>query len=83
MAKWTHRVTYAEMGCSLNLREIAEAKYDIEYHKAPFKRLLWRHRKIGYTCMLYTNGKTICHGGKHQLRKYARLLEKNELSDTD
>ena len=69
-------MTCAEMGCPLKLKDIAQSKYDIEYHKLPFERLLWRHKNIGSTCMLYSNGKAICHGGKDSMRKYARLLQK-------
>ena len=76
MARMTHRVTYSEIGCQLNLRDIAEASYNIEYQTNPFERLLWRHRKLISTCMIYSSGKIICHGGKTTLRKYVRLLQK-------
>ena len=55
---------------------IAESTHNIEYRRVPFDRLLWRHRKIGCTCMIYSNGKIICHGGEDRLRKYVRLLQK-------
>ena len=76
MAKLTHRVLYSDLGCPLNLRDMAETKIDIEYHSLSFERLLWRHRKIGCTYMIYSTGKIICHGGKEQTRQYARLVER-------
>ena len=76
MAKLTHRVIYSNLGCRLNLVNIAETSFDIEYHSLLFERLLWRHRKIEYTCMIYSTGKIICHRGKEQLRKYATLVER-------
>ena len=76
MAKLTHRVIYCDLGCRLNLVNVAETSFDIEYHSLSFERLLWRHRKIRYTCMIYSTRKIICHGGKEQLRKYARLVER-------
>ena len=76
MAEWTHRVTNAEMGCSLDLKDITESQWNIEYHRLPFHRVVWRHKKIGCTCLLYANGKAICHGGKDKMRQYARLLQK-------
>ena len=76
MAKLTHRVLYSDLGCPLNLQDMAETKIDIKYHSLPFERLLWRHRKIGCTCMIYSTGKIICHGGKEQMRQYARLVER-------
>ena len=78
MAEWTHLVSYAETGCELRLGEIANSCYDIEYQRSCFKRLVWRHRCIGCTCMIYANGKIICHGGRDRLRKYARLLQKKD-----
>ena len=76
MAKLTHRVLYSDMECLLNLRDMAETTVNIEYHSLPFERLLWRHRKIGCTCMIYSTGKIICHGGKEQMRRYVRLVER-------
>ena len=64
MAKLTYRVLYSNLECPLNLRDMAETKIDIEYHSLPFERLLWRHRKIGCTCMIYSTGKIICHRGR-------------------
>ena len=48
---------------------LAETMIDIEYHSLPFERLLWRQRKIGYTCMIYYTGKIICQRGKEQTRQ--------------
>ena len=67
---------YSDLGCPLNLRDMSEMKIDIEYHSLPFERLLWRQRKIGHTSMIYSTGKIICHGGKEQMRQYAKLVER-------
>ena len=76
MAKLTHRVIYSDLECLLNLRDMAETTVNIEYHSLPFERLLWRHRKIRCTCMIYSTGKIICQGGKEQMRRYVRLVER-------
>ena len=59
MVKLMHQVIYSDLGCRLNLLNIAETFFDIEYHSLPFERLLWKHRKIEYTCMIYPTGKII------------------------
>ena len=49
---------------------------DVVYKKVPFDVLVWHHKKIRCTSLLYRTGKMICHGNKSQLRKYARILQK-------
>ena len=40
MARFTHQVIYSDLGCWLNLMNIAETSFDIEYHSLPFERFL-------------------------------------------
>ena len=76
MALITHRVYMADLQCALNLKHIALNTRDVVFTPKPFTVLRWKHKKIGGTCMVYATGKIIHHGGKHQLRKYARLLQR-------
>ena len=65
-----------DLQCALNLKHIASNTRDVVLTLKPFTVLRWKHKKIGGTCMVYATGKIIHHGDKHQLRKYARLLQK-------
>ena len=76
MAKITHRVYMTDFACTFNPKYIASNTRDVIVTSKPFTVLRWRHKKIGGTCILYSSGKVIHHGEKHQFRKYARLLQK-------
>ena len=76
MAIYTHIVTYGDLGTRLNLKNILEKMRDVKYKERPFRVLLWCHKRIRCTCMVYDSGKIICHGEKKDLRRYARILQK-------
>ena len=83
MAKLTHRVLYSDLGCPLNLRDMAETKIDIEYHSLSFERLLWRHRKIGCTCMIYSTGKNYLSRRERTNETICQASGKNGISGKD
>ena len=76
MASITHTVMSCELGCNIDMLHVFLNSRDIVYKKTPFDVLTWHHKKIRCTCLLYRNGKMICHGNKSQMRKYARVVQK-------
>ena len=76
MASITHSVYTCQLHESVDLTFVANHSRDAVYTHQPFHRLLWKDRRVGGTCLLYSNGKMIQHGTKRQLRRYLRLLQK-------
>lgn len=71
-----NQVICAQLGCELNLREIALQNVNVIYRPRPFDMLQWRHRSISKTCLFFAKGRVICHGSKKVLRQYARLIQR-------
>lgn len=74
--KITNSVYSVDLSCPLDLKFIAMNTRDVVLSNKFFYRLVWRHRRIGGCCMVYPNGKIICHGTSQMLRKYCRLIQK-------
>lgn len=72
----THTIFKTQLKCVLDLRHIALHVCNVEYRTAPFKRLTWRHKSIGGTCLIYSSGSVIMHGSTTQLRAYCRKIQK-------
>ena len=55
---------------------------DAKYNPKTFSAICWNHQKIGGSCLLFNNGKMVCHGAKSMkdariiVRQYARLVQK-------
>jgi transcription initiation factor TFIID TATA-box-binding protein len=79
----TNVVCTADLGCSIDLRELTLQIANARYDPSKFSGLIWQHRRIGGNCLLFSNGKINCNGkcdsfkdGRERLRKYARLVQK-------
>lgn len=82
MAKITNVVLTAELGCALDLKHVTNSAFFIRYNPKIFSGVIWSHRKLRATCLLFKNGKLVCtgaksiSGGRKSIRQYARILQK-------
>ena len=86
----TNAVVRVKLNSSIDLRTIAQKGTFIEYNPHKFSGMIWHHRRLGGTCLVFSTGQLICHGAKSWqdarkvARRYARkiqlLLEKPDLS---
>ena len=80
--KITNVVVQSRISISINLHEFIYKIRDGKFMPPRFSGLIWNHKKIGGCCLLFSNGKLICHGGSSfnqariRVRKYARLIQK-------
>lgn len=78
----TNIVCGANLNCLLDLVRIARKSTNVVYNPKKFNGLIWRHRKISGTCLVFRSGKIICPGIKRRedikecVRKYARQIQK-------
>lgn len=78
----THTVYSGDLRSAIDLRYVALHSRDIVYENKHFKRLVWSHKRIRGTMMIYRGGKTIFHTNNpgpaaiKQYRAYCRLLQK-------
>lgn len=78
----TNIVCTANLNCALDLAAITRKATYIVYKPKKFNGLIWRHRKIPCTCLVFASGKIVCPGIKNisdiksNIRKYARLIQK-------
>lgn len=82
MAKITNVVLTAELGCNLDLKQVTNSANFIRYNPKLFSGVIWSHRKIQATCLLFRNGKMVCTGaksisiGRKSVRQYGRMIQK-------
>jgi transcription initiation factor TFIID TATA-box-binding protein len=78
----TNVVVMSDLKTKINLRHVVLNTRDARYDPKRFPGMIWHHRKVGGSCLLFSNGKMICHGGKtlstarQSLRRFARCLQR-------
>ena len=82
MVQVTNVVVQTDLQVSIDLRYLASKARDIRYDPALFSAAIWRHKKIGGSCLVFRNGKLNCNGNRSipqartRIRQYARLIQK-------
>ena len=82
MAQITNVVTYAELNCMFDLNTLARRLHNVVYNPHKFHGLIWKHRHICGSCLIFNKGKLVGNGtsswteAKHSVRQYVRLLQK-------
>lgn len=79
----TNIVCNADLQCPIDLKLLTLRCGNITYNPQNFSAAIWRHKRIGGTCMVFDNGKIMVNGkvnstkeAKQRLRRYARLIQK-------
>lgn len=79
----TNVVCSANLSCRIELRELCYQISNAIYDPSRFPGLVWRHKRIGGSCLVFSTGVIHCSGhaesfrdGKRRLRKYSRCLQK-------
>lgn len=81
MIEITNMVVQTQLHVQLNLKKLARTLVDVKYNPRTFSALIWHHKKIGGSCLVFNNGHIICQGSKSyeqarlRIRKYARKLQ--------
>lgn len=82
MVRITNIVCKANLAVQINLRDVAMHVINVRYNPRQFNGLIWQHRQIGGTCLLFRNGQMICNGSltfqiaRRRVRQYARRLQR-------
>jgi transcription initiation factor TFIID TATA-box-binding protein len=82
MLRITNVVVQACLNVSLNLKELVYRLRDVKYNPKRFSAIIWHHKRVGGSCLLFNNGQLICHGSKslseakRKVRQFARLIQK-------
>ncbi|XP_059070086.1 TATA-box-binding protein 2 isoform X2 [Cryptomeria japonica] len=75
-------VSTVNMGCKLDLKEIALHARNAEYNPKRFAAVIMRIREPKTTALIFASGKMVCTGAKCEqnsklaARKYARIIQK-------
>jgi transcription initiation factor TFIID TATA-box-binding protein len=75
-------VSTANLGCKLNLRDIALNCRNAEYNPKRFAAVIMRIREPKTTALIFTSGKMVCTGAKSEelskdaAKKYAKAIKK-------
>lgn len=75
-------VSTVDMGCRLDLKEIALHARNAEYNPKRFAAVIMRIREPKTTALIFASGKMVCTGAKCEqhsklaARKYARIIQK-------
>lgn len=79
----TNVICSAQLGCPIRLKDLCSRLANVRYDPARFPGLMWKHRKIGGHCLVFSNGTIQCQGkagslkeGVRRVRRYARILQK-------
>ena len=70
------------LGCRLNLKDIASRGTNLEYNPGNFNPIVMRLRNPKSTALIFSTGKIVCTGTKNEedsrivARKFARILQK-------
>ena len=71
----------ADLGCVFDLTALARVLCNVEYNTRRFNALIWRHKRIRGTILLFSSGKVTilnCNSfqeGKCSIRIFARILQ--------
>ena len=82
MLQVTNVVVQTDLQASIDLHYLVNRVRDIRYDPGLFSAAIWRHKKIGGSCLVFHNGKLNCNGNrniqqaKKRIRQYARLIQK-------
>lgn len=82
MVHITNVVVQADLQVKIDLTYLTNHSRDVQYDPARFTGVIWRHKKIGGSCLVFSNGKINCNGNKNlaeakrRVRQYARLIQK-------
>lgn len=82
MFEITNIVVRCTLNVSLNLRELARRLRDVRYNPKTFSAIIWHHKRVGGSCLLFNNGQIICQGNKTlveaktRVRRFSRLIQK-------
>lgn len=77
----TNIVVKASLNIDLDLRHIAYNIRDVRYNPRKFSAVIWKHKRIQSSCLLFRNGKILLQGAKTyqqarlRLRQYARIIQ--------
>ena len=88
MFEVTNIVVRSALNVSLNLRELAHKLRDVRYNPKKFSAIIWHHKRVGGSCLLFNNGQIIVQGSKTlkeaklRVRRFARLIQKQGYSVT-
>lgn len=80
----TNVVVRADLHATFKLNDLTYKLKNCIYKPSKYSGMVWRHKSIRSTCFLFHTGKILCmgnnslHEAKKDLRKYARILSKNE-----
>lgn len=86
MVQITNVVVQTDLRTVIDLTHLANKVRDIRYDPGLFSAAIWKHRKIGGSCLVFRNGKMSCNGNrsvdqaKKRTRQYARLIQKQGFS---
>ena len=58
----TNVVCCTELRCNINLQKLTSKIYDVEYNPVKFPAVIWKHKRVGGTCMVFANGKIVVNG---------------------
>ena len=79
----TNIVCHADLRCSIDLRDLASKGANMTYDPSKFPAVIWKHKVIGGTCMIFKSGKIMVNGkiesireARQRMRRYARRLQK-------
>ena len=82
IVKHENVVVSSDLHCILDLQDICRRSLFVTYNKSKFPGLIWRHKKIKGTCLMFKSGKIVCNGvksfsdAKTSIRQYSRLVQK-------
>ena len=82
MLQITNVVVQTDLRASIDLKQLVNRVRDIRYDPGLFSAAIWRHNKIGGSCLVFHNGKLNCNGNRNigqarkRIRQYARLIQK-------
>eukprot|EP01117_Protostelium_nocturnum_P004764 TRINITY_DN1727_c0_g1_i1.p1 TRINITY_DN1727_c0_g1~~TRINITY_DN1727_c0_g1_i1.p1 ORF type:complete len:213 (-),score=65.82 TRINITY_DN1727_c0_g1_i1:184-822(-) len=81
-------VSTVNMGCKLDLKQIAMKARNAEYNPKRFAAVIMRIREPKTTALIFASGKMVCTGAKSEddsklaARKYCRIIQKLEFEVT-
>ena len=79
----TNKLACADLCCKINLKTLTLSATNIIFNPKQFSGVMWRNKKIGGFCMVFSNSKIMVNGKvksvkecKCRMRQYARLLHR-------
>lgn len=81
MLRYTNHVCSANLHCVIDLKDLSHSKMNTVFNSKKFNGLIWRHKKISGTCLVFQTGNIICCGMKtlkgcrKTVRQYSRQLQ--------